>query len=196
MNLYFLRHAESVANTKLKDQFARGDQLSPHGRKQAEAVVSTLVQNVYHKIFVSPSVRALQTIAPYLIHTKRIATILPACAEIPSRPKILKNIFSRDKRPKAFKIPEVYQDLFAPDPRFTAVPMRAESLIDVNERLTLFERYIVGTYGSTATSLLLVSHGRFGRELIQRLLGRKVSHPENAQLWKITGSMCPFALDS
>jgi broad specificity phosphatase PhoE len=195
MRLHFLRHAESVANAELKSQFGKGDQLSPHGLVQAEAVVETLLQNGYDKIYVSPSLRTLQTIAPYLRRTNRRATILPICSEIPGVLEMLKN-FAGKKRPKSLVIPRNYQDLFIPHPRFTAPAMRGESLIDVTERLRCFERYILESYGPTPASVLLVSHGRFGRELIQRLLGFKVSHPENAKLWRMSGTMRPFILEA
>lgn len=195
MRLHFLRHAESVANAGLKSQFGEGDQLSPHGLDQAEAIVETLLQSGYDKIYVSPSLRTLQTITPYLRRSNQRATILPICSEIPSALEMIKNLLGK-KRPKTLKIPEIYQDLFVPHPRFTTPPMRGESLLDVTERLKCFESYLLGSYGNTHTSLLLVSHGRFGRELIQRLIGRPVSHPENAGLWKMKGSTRPFTLES
>jgi len=194
MRLHFLRHAESVANAKLKSQFGKGDQLSPHGLDQAEAVVETLLQNDYDKIYVSPSLRTIQTIAPYLRRTNRRATILPICSEIPGVLEMLRN-FAGKKRPKSLVTPRSYRDLFTPHPRFTAPAMRGESLIDVTERLRSFEHYILESYGPTHASVLLVSHGRFGRELIQRLLGYKVSHPENARLWRMSGTMRPFTLE-
>jgi broad specificity phosphatase PhoE len=195
MRLHFLRHAESVANVGLKSQFGKGDQLSPYGLDQAEAVVETLLQSGYDKIYVSPSLRTLQTIAPDLRRSNQRATILPICSEIPSALERVKNLLGK-KRPKTLKIPEIYQDLFAPHPGFTAPAMRGESLIDVAERLRCFERYILESYGPTLASVLLVSHGRFGRELIQRLLGYKVSHPENAKLWRMSGTMRPFILEA
>ena len=74
--------------------------------------------------------------------------------------------------------------------------MRGESLIDVTERLRCFDRYILESYGPTPASVLLVYLGRFGRELIQRLLGYKVAHPQNAKLWRLSGTMRPFILET
>jgi len=194
MRLHFLRHAESVANAKLKGRFGRGDQLAARGLSQAEEIVETLLLNNYDKIYVSPSLRTLQTIAPYLRRSNSTATILPICSEIPSSWEMLKTLAGK-KRPKSLKIPEEFMDWFDPHPIFTAPPMRGETLIDVAERLKLLESYILGNYGNTTTRLLLVSHGRFGRELIRRLLGRQVPHPENAQLWKMSGTVSPFTLE-
>ena len=64
MRLFFVRHAESVANAKLKDVYGQGDQLSPRGHVQANDLSVELAKHKYDRIYVSPSLRTIQTVVP------------------------------------------------------------------------------------------------------------------------------------
>jgi broad specificity phosphatase PhoE len=200
MKLFFVRHAESVANAKLKDIHGKGDQLSPRGQVQANDLSVELAKHTYDQIYVSPSLRTIQTVAPYLRSAGRKATVLPICAETPgpSLVKIVEAVFgsrSKKSKSKSVEILPEHAELLVPHPRFTEPPVRHESLKDGLKRTDLLAQYLIETYGKSSASVLLVSHGQMGRQLIALLSRSPVPHPDNAQLWKLSGTECPFVLE-
>jgi broad specificity phosphatase PhoE len=159
-----------------------------------------LAKHDYDQIYVSPSLRTIQTVAPYLRSSGRQATLLPICAEAPgpSFVKIIDTLFgSRSKklRSKSLEIPPEHADLLVPHPRYTAPPVRHESLKDGLKRTDLLAKYLIETYGRSEASVLLVSHGQMGRQLIALLSRSLVPHPDNAQVWKLSGTERPFVLE-
>jgi len=200
MKLFFARHAESVSNAKLKDVLGKGDQLTPLGQTQASDLSVELAKHSYDHIYVSPSLRTIQTVAPYLRSSGRQATLLPICAEAPgpSLSRIIETFLgsrSKKHKSKSVEILPEHADLLVPHPRFTDPPVRHESLKDGMKRTELLASYLVETYGKSDLSVLLVSHGQMGRQLISLLSRSVVPHPENAQLWKLSGAGYPFFLE-
>ena len=189
MKLFFVRHAESVSNAKLKEVLGKGDQLSPLGQTQANELSIELARHKYDRIYVSPSLRTIQTVAPYLRSAGREATLLPICAEAPNPSR------SKKSKPKSVEILPEHKGLVLPHPRFTDPPVRHESLKDGLKRTELLAQYLVETYGKSDLSVLLVSHGQMGKQLIALLSRSMVPHPDNAQLWKLSGTDCPFVLE-
>jgi len=71
--IYLLRHAQSVANTK--GILAGQDdsvELSKAGFKQAETLVSYLSAIKFSKVYSSPLIRCIQTIAPFMEKNSKI----------------------------------------------------------------------------------------------------------------------------
>jgi probable phosphoglycerate mutase len=71
--IYLLRHAQSVANTK--GILAGQDdsvELSKAGFKQAESLVSYLSAIKFSKVYSSPLIRCIQTIAPFMEKNSKI----------------------------------------------------------------------------------------------------------------------------
>ena len=200
MNLFFVRHAESVSNAKSKDKYGKGDQLTPLGQTQANDLSVELAKHSYDQIYVSPSLRTIQTVAPYLRSSGKQATLLPICAEAPgpSIARVFESLLgsrSKKHKSKSVEILPEHADLLVPHPRFTDPPVRHESLKDGIKRTELLALYLVETYGKSDLSVLLVSHGQMGRQIISILSRSVVPHPDNAQLWKLSGTGCPFYLE-
>ena len=202
MRFYFVRHAESVANANLKKIYGAGDQLSPRGNVQAIRLAESLLRYSFDQIYSSPSLRALQTVAPYLRSAKRRATVLPTCSEIPTQSSekeggIHGECCEWDERKhKKIDIPEEYRELFALHGMFTTPTLRHESWGEAMQRVDLLLDYFTKWYGGSSLAVLLVSHGRLGRELLSRLVGGRVEHPSNAGVWELSGTSVPFSVDS
>ena len=81
MRLYFVRHAQSVGNADGYFSTVNHDQLSPLGLEQAEALAVRLEGLAFDEIYVSPTQRTLQTLAPYLREQERQAQVWPDLAE-------------------------------------------------------------------------------------------------------------------
>ena len=76
MGFYLVRHGESIANAKLKNQRVCGEwmdtPLSKKGMKQVQDAVPELGEMVFDKVFSSPSIRTKQTAEIILMDKKDI----------------------------------------------------------------------------------------------------------------------------
>lgn len=79
--IYFVRHAETMGNITQSHQKKDDQTLSPNGIRQVEALTSKLNKLHFDAIVVSPKVRVLKTILPYLKAHKMKAEIWPELAE-------------------------------------------------------------------------------------------------------------------
>jgi len=79
--IYFVRHAETMGNLTHSHAKADDQTLSPDGKKEVEALTLTLDRLDFDYIIVSPKLRALKTILPYLKKHRVTAEIWPELAE-------------------------------------------------------------------------------------------------------------------
>jgi broad specificity phosphatase PhoE len=80
-DLYFLRHAQTMANVT-RDYSAENQRVfSPLGLQQRDGVVDKLADYTFDHIIVSPAWRTIHTILPYLETTGRTAEIWPELYE-------------------------------------------------------------------------------------------------------------------
>ncbi len=78
----FVRHGETVANATGKYNSRTLNELSELGKKQVEELTAKLKATPrFDAIYVSPSLRAMKTIYPYLKATNQKATIWPLLYE-------------------------------------------------------------------------------------------------------------------
>ncbi len=69
MELYIVRHAESENNARSEEERTDDPALTPLGYRQAEYLVNRIRHFRPSRIFVSPFLRTLETIAPYIRET-------------------------------------------------------------------------------------------------------------------------------
>ncbi len=91
LHLTFVRHSETVANATGRYNARTLNVFSERGEKLVVALTETLLKSPRpDAILVSPSLRALRTIAPYLRRTGQKATVWPllyeCCTERPKKP--------------------------------------------------------------------------------------------------------------
>ncbi len=108
MKLTLIRHAQSMGNSTGNYSLLESDSLSEIGRQQAVDLSRALEGEPFDKIIVSPLIRALETLAPYLEATGQQAEIWPEIAEMrwhihflnrlpdPPSPNFLKTVVSHE----------------------------------------------------------------------------------------------------
>jgi len=167
MKLIIVRHAESQGNATGDYSSLTADSLSPRGQRQARALAESLVGSEIDRLVVSPRLRAMQTIAPYLKAADRRGEIWPETAEAcwhgereeasgswrsaPSslREELAPLFFYREDNPVEPAHPESF----------------GEGLFRVHETVRLLQ-----PLGDRDVTLLMVTHGHFIRELLNLLL--------------------------
>ncbi|MGV3618315.1 MAG: histidine phosphatase family protein [Fimbriimonas sp.] len=172
----FVRHGETVANATGRYSSRTLNVLSEKGNKQVAALTERLVKEPrWDVIYVSPSPRALRTIAPYLARTGQRATVMPllyeCCTERPRQ---------REAASFSYGAPiEVPKDVA----RYFVVPKGArypaprnygEGLAQVTASVAEFKRLGAGK------RIMLVGHSAHGGQFLKRLTG-KAYHVKNAE---------------
>lgn len=175
--LTFVRHSETVANATGKYNSKTLNVFSAHG----EALVRSLTERLLKEprpdaIYVSPSPRALRTIAPYLRRTGQKATVWPllyeCCTERPKQP-------AAKSFPYGAKvtIPADVAGLFRIMPgqdRLPAPRNYGEGLAQVRLSVAEFRKKL------KSGNVMLVGHSAHGGLFLKALTGRAY-HVKNAE---------------
>lgn len=165
----FVRHGETVANATGVYNSKTLNTFSEKGEKGVSDLTKRLLkQPKWDLILVSPSPRALKTIAPYLKATGQKATVWP----------LLYECCTGGKKPKSTK-PLAYGAVFAiPSdiaPQFIVekgkdrlpnAPEYGQGLVQIDEAVAEFKKNYMGK------RILLVGHSGNGGQLINRLTGK------------------------
>lgn len=181
IDLTFVRHGETVANATGKYNSRTLNTLSALGEKQVKELTPRLArQPKFDAILVSPSPRALKTIAPYLAQTRQKATIWPELYECcTERPK--------QKEAKTFSYgakielgPELAPFFIVPDgAKYPAPRNYGEGLAQVRVSLDQFRSRYAGM------RVLVVGHSAHGGLFLKGLDG-KSRHVKNAEEIRLT----------
>lgn len=169
-DLTFIRHAETLANATGRYNSRTLNTFSAKGDKQVAALTDRLVKlPKWDLILVSPSPRALRTIAPYLQRTGQKATVWPllyeCCTERPRKPAAKSfgwgaPVTVPSDVAKYFVIPT--------GAKFPAPKDYGEGLAQVNQTVAEFQsRY-------TGKRILLVGHSAHGGKFLKALTGRSI----------------------
>ncbi|MCH8476206.1 MAG: histidine phosphatase family protein [Opitutales bacterium] len=170
MKLTLIRHAQSMGNSTGNYSLLESDSLSAIGRKQAQELARALESEVFDKIIVSPLTRALETIAPYLEKTHQEAEVWPEITEMR---------WQTTHEPRAAAWPhepaEIPSDLpdrftFFDDRRIKPAATLSEKPEEQRSRLYDAKERVEQLHREGYTSVLMVSHGIFIRELVCALL--------------------------
>ena len=169
-DLVFVRHGETVANASGRYNSKTLNAFSEKGQKQVDALtVKLLGQARFDTILVSPSPRALKTIAPYLKATRQRATVWPLLYECCTgrRPK--------NAAPTSFKwgakirIDSDIANLFVVLPGQDRYPVASDynsGLAQVDVSVNEFREKHLGQ------RILLVGHSGHGGQFIHSLTGK------------------------
>lgn len=169
MNLLLVRHAESLGNASGGDySVANADSLSPRGLKQAEALAVSLQSRTIDQVLVSPLHRAQQTIAPYLAATGRTAEIWPELAEACWHELREPPAKAWDAQPA--NLSESLRSHFFFRGGEAIRPVHPESFGTGLRRVYDALERLEENFGGSGQTILIVSHGHFIREMINRML--------------------------
>ena len=177
VHLTYIRHSETVANATGRYNSKTLNTFSEKGERLVAALTPKLVREPRpDAILVSPSPRALRTIAPYLRRTGQKATIWPllyeCCTERPKKPEA--KSFGYGAK---ITIPTDVAELFILVPgqdRLPAPKDYGEGLAQVRKAVEGFRaRFHSGR-------IMLVGHSAMGGQFLKALTG-KLYHVKNAE---------------
>jgi broad specificity phosphatase PhoE len=185
IKLYAVRHAEAKCNVK---DFAASTSeihcggLTELGKKQAEKLVPVLSKNKYDVIIVSPMVRAIETLIPYL----KTFTYPPKL--IFSDLVLERNI--GELRGKPIEEVKQYRKERKITDRVSWRPPNGESLHDLYDRAKKFIKYLKENFDGK--TVLVFSHGIFLKTLGILINNDNMEdfysteHPENTSIKEFT----------
>jgi len=189
LEVYLLRHAETIGNVT-GDYSGENQRLfSPKGRKQIKGIVRKLKDYNFDHVIVSPTWRTRQTILPYLKANHITAEIWPEIAECccdsrgnadPAKEIPLgEEIVITEEEVPYFKLRDKDSN------RRYAPQTDAEAVAQIARAGHLIRK----KYGQSGASILLVSHSCTGSRIMENLLGIKQAGrfaPANAALTHLT----------
>lgn len=180
--IVFVRHAETVANATGRYNSKTIDQFSELGKKQVSALNGQLLgMQRFNQIFVSPSTRALRTIAPYLQAIGAKAIVWPELYECCTgkRPK--------NAHPEPFswgskiRIPRDLAGQFVLQKGHDRLP----AVSTYNQGLAQINAAIVRLHEVTSPgAILIIGHSGMGGGFIYALTGKHVQ-VKNATLIQV-----------
>lgn len=170
MKLTLIRHAQSMGNSTGNYSLLESDSLSEIGRQQAVDLSRALEGEPFDKIIVSPLIRALETLAPYLEATGQQAEIWPEIAEM--RWQATHEPRAETWPSEPMDIPGSLPDRFAffENRRIKPEATLNQKSEDQLSRLYDAKERVEQLYREGCTSVLMLSHGIFIRELVCALL--------------------------
>jgi broad specificity phosphatase PhoE len=187
MELVFVRHGETVANATGRYNSRTIDTFSALGEQQVAALTPKLNGMRFDAIVVSPSPRALKTIAPYLrAHPGSRAEVWPELYECcDNNTKKIKGLTSAQVRYGAVvKLPSDIAPLFfvnAANSRFILAPSYDDGLRQIRIAADRLKRQ----FGGTGKTVLVVGHSLHGGRMIELLKGKPITgktRPGNAEI--------------
>jgi broad specificity phosphatase PhoE len=190
MELDFVRHGETVANATGKYNSRTIDAFSAKGEKEVAALTKELDRMRFDAIVVSPSPRALKTIAPYLRAHRLRAEVWPELYECcDANTKKIKGVTSPQVRYGAkVKLPAELAPYFTLAPgndRFILAPSYDDGL----RQIGLAAAHLKRVFGGTGKRVLVVGHSLHGGRMIELLEGKPVTgrvRPENARIMRFS----------
>jgi broad specificity phosphatase PhoE len=169
IKLILMRHAESIGNATGVYSTQQADRLSANGEQQACAVADVLRHAWrFDQVLVSPLLRTLQTIAPYLKATGRRGEIWPEIAEACWHDEREPVCAAWSSQPAS--LPSDFSNTFDFRNHEPIRPAHPESfgagLRRVHDALQMIEQMA----NQADISILMVTHGHFIRELLNLML--------------------------
>lgn len=182
----FVRHAETQANATGRYNSRTINAFSDLGKKQVEKLTANLDSaGPFDEIVVSPSERALRTLAPYLRSHHRTATVWPDLYECcDGNTRKVKGPTSRTLKygPK-FVVPADIRPLFrveAGQDRLPLAPSYEDGLIQIRVSADRIRREVASGH-----RILVVGHSLHGGRMIELLEGKPMTgrtRPGNTQI--------------
>ncbi len=172
--IVFVRHGETVANATGKYNAKNINAFSERGKKQVQALAVKLQGMRFDAIIVSPSDRALNSIAPYLRATHQVATIWPelyeCCHQVgaarkkPATPSVVYG--------SHITVPRGLEGLFRLRPggeRYISAPTYNDGMRQVRMGWKL----LVQNFAGSGKTVLVVGHSLEGSRMLELLQGKQ-----------------------
>lgn len=178
----FVRHCETLANATGRYNSTTLNAFSKRGIAQTGKLTATLQKSEFDQILVSPSPRALKTIAPLLQRTDQTAEIWPELLEVchqkgaerlkPPSPQV--RFGDRIEWPTAFE--SIFMRREGGE-RYLLAPTYA----DGKRQIRMTQEMLISRFSGTGRRILIVGHSIHGGMLISMLTGNNPPLLENAK---------------
>ncbi len=176
-DLTFVRHAETQANATGKYNSKTLNAFSAKGEGQVKALTAQLLkEKPYDVIVVSPSARALKTIAPYLKASHRQAYVWPLLYECCTMKRPVGAHATKFTYGAQFEVPSLLTPFFQIGRYETKLPNAPDynsGLAQVEETVKVFRQKCAGK------RVLVVGHSGHGGQFLKALTGKSIK-VENA----------------
>lgn len=170
LRVYFVRHAETVANLTGRYNADTVDRFSERGERQVADFTERLGHLRFDAICVSPMPRAIRTVAPYLQRVGRQAVIWPELAECAYQK-------DRDAPPSrelsrglVVRAPVSVSELFRV-PAESNRSFECANYADGVAQIQLLVERLRQEFGGSGRTVLLVGHSIAGSRFFEMLLG-------------------------
>lgn len=187
LDVYFLRHAQTMANVTREYTEENQRTFSPRGEEQVAGIVEKLADLNFDEVLVSPAYRAQQTILPFLKERGIQAEIWPELYECcwdyeteDDEPELVRG--DRIELDEAERAYFRFRDEDSVYLYNVDTPARGELMIERAVEL------ILSRFAGTGQTVLLVSHYHTGSRLMPALMGEpppRGIRPGNARLTHI-----------
>lgn len=187
LDVYFVRHAEIVANVTANYSEKNRRSFTEKGKEQIKRLTEGLKQYKFDEIFVSPKYRTMRTIEPYLQEQGITAELWPELAECcyqSDRSVKLTNV-SLEVGARINIMPDEKEWFSFRDKAEKGSYYDVRNYADGMMHLEKSVELIKERFGGTGKTILLVSHSLAGGRIIEMLLGLPPVgnyHPSNARL--------------
>lgn len=189
LDLYFVRHAETVANATGRYSENAQNIFSKEGESQIAELTRTLSGQKFDAVCVSPQKRTRSTILPYLKEANITAEIWPeldeCCYQANRNVQPTPMAFAKDREiildeaeKKYFKFRDAGSNYF----------YKGGNYADGLQRIRKARDLISERFGGSGQSVLIVGHNLSGGRLIEMLMGKDPDgsdSPGNARLWHL-----------
>lgn len=171
LDVYYLRHAETVANVT-RDYSAENQRtFSEKGKRQIASLTRYLQRFHFDAILVGPSERTRLTILPYLEATGQRAEIWPELGECCWQKKRAAPASAEMPRGKRLELPDREKPhFFFPDER-DRYPYYPKTYADGVQMIEEVVARLRQRFDRTDKTILIVGHYHAGGHLIERLAG-------------------------
>ncbi len=184
LDIYFVRHAETVANVTGVHSKENSRTFSAEGNRQIKHLTEQLKSMHFDAILVSPKARTINTILPYLKETQQTAVVFPEFTECCWSRDLSKN--GELVQGKPIHLDEEQQQYFVfrgdeSSRHWYANGSYADGIAQVRHGVEILKN----DYFGSGKSILIVAHYHSGQVLMAELLGTSrdnIPGPQNAKL--------------
>ena len=171
LEIYFVRHAETMANVSGMHNTQTSSTFSQRGEEQIKALTSQLQGHQFDAILVSSLPRALNTILPYLQVSNQTAEVWPELAECcwqsPQRSPAKGELIAD----APITLSQEQLGYFTFRNSASQFDYRNDSYSDGVARVRQAVKFIKQRYFGTDQTILIVAHYHSGQVLFSELLG-------------------------
>jgi len=185
LDIYFVRHAQTVANATGEYTLENQKKFTEKGYRQIQALTEILTKMSFDHILVSPKYRTKNTILPYLKKNNLVGQIWPELAECCWQEDGHIAIDTDIPLGEAIDIKKENSHFLSPRSASVDRFYNPQTYGDGIAQLKLACELIEQNYSRTGKSLLIVSHGLAISRMLEMLLGIEVKgrfNIENAKL--------------